>query len=412
MTAGTTPARIAIVGTGPAGIAAADALRAAGHDGEIVIVGEEAHAPYDRPPLSKQVLAGTWPLEKARLRTRDELAAAGTDLQLSTRAVSLDVEAHRLELDSGRSLPYDALLIASGVRARTLPAAQGLTGVHLLRGLDDALALRTALAGAQRVAVVGSGFLGAEVAAVCRTHGRDVTLIGSRALPMQEQVGDRIGAMIAEMHHDHGVHLELGVPAVSCTEADRHVTGVTLADGRTIPADLVVVAVGSEPAVDWLRGSAVPLTAADEDGAGGVRCDATGRAADDVWAIGDVAAWWEPGLRRHLRVEHRLTANEHALRSAQDILGLPVEHTPAVPYFWSDQFDLKLQSFGLPARQHRFEVVDGAVEDRRFVAVCADDADRIVGVVGAGMFKALRRWRQALAEGRTMEEAAAPALAP
>ncbi|GAA1856810.1 FAD-dependent oxidoreductase [Brevibacterium marinum] len=402
------PSRIVIVGAGPAGIAAADALRGAGHVGEILIVGEEAHSPYDRPPLSKQVLAGTWPTEKVRLRTPDELAATGTALRLSTRAVGLDVEAHRLELDSGQSVFYDALIIATGVRARRHPAAQGLRGVHRLRGLDDAVALRSELDGAQRVAVVGSGFLGAEVAAVCREHGKDVALIGSRALPMLEQVGDEIGAMLADLHRGHGVNLELGVAAAAFTETDRRVTGVALVDGRTVPADLVVVAVGAEPAVDWLSGSDVPLSGPDEVGAGGVRCNATGRAANDVWAVGDVAAWWDPGRRQHVRVEHRLTANDHALVSAQDILGRPAAHTTVIPYFWSDQYDLKVQSFGMLSRQHRFQVVEGAVEDRRFVAVCVDASGRVVGVIGAGMFKALRRWRNALVEGTTLEETAAP----
>lgn len=401
---GSSTSRIVIVGAGPAGIAAADALRRAGHVGEILIFGDESHPPYDRPPLSKQVLAGTWPLEKARLRTREELAATGTKLQLSTRAAALDVEAHRLELDSGQSVFYDALIIATGVRARRLPAAQGLRGVHLLRGLDDAVALRTELDGARQIAVFGSGFLGAEVAAVCREQGKDVTLIGSRQLPMQEQVGDEIGTMLADLHRSHGVHLELGVSAAAFTHADHHVTGVSLGDGRTVPADLVVVAIGSEPTVDWLEGSEVPLAAFDEDGAGGVRCDSTGRAAKDVWAIGDVAAWWDPDRRQHVRVEHRQTANEHALRSAQDILGRPAEYAPVVPYFWSDQYDLKIQSFGQLSRQHRFQVVDGSVEERRFVAVSTDPSGKVLGVIGAGMFKSLRRWRQALADGNTVDE--------
>ncbi|MDN6158271.1 MAG: NAD(P)/FAD-dependent oxidoreductase [Brevibacterium sp.] len=397
--------KVVIVGAGPAGIAAADALRAADHTGEILIFGEERHAPYDRPPLSKQILAGTWLPEKAQLRTSEQLAAADVTLHLSVRAASVDVEAHQVILESGEQVAYDALIIATGVTVRVLPFGHQLEGVHVMRTLDDALALRSHMETSQHLAVIGAGFLGAEVAAVARSLGREVTLIDPLELPMQNVVGDEVGSMIADLHRHHGVNLELGHGVASIEDNLGRATGVTLDDGRTVPADAALVAVGARPAVDWLHSSSVPLTAPKEPGAGGIRCDSSGRAADDVWAIGDVAAWWDPTLERHVRVEHRMTANEHARSCAHDILELAPTAAKSVPYFWSDQYDLKLRSFGLPSRQCSFHVVEGDLADRRFVAAYTDESDRIVGTIGAGMFKAMNWWRQQILDGQTLGEA-------
>lgn len=397
--------KVVIVGAGPAGVAAADALRAAGHDGEILIFGEERYAPYDRPPLSKQILAGTWLPEKAQLRTSEQLTATKVTLHLSARATSVDVEAHRLTLQSGEQVAYDALIIATGVTARKLPFGHQLEGVHVMRTLDDALALRSELEISQRLAVIGAGFLGAEVAAVARSLGTEVTMIDPLELPMQNVVGDEVGSMIADLHRHHGVNLELGHGVSSFEDRSGRVTGVTLDDGRTVAADAAFVAVGARPAVDWLHSGSIPLTAPNEPGAGGVRCDSSGRAADGVWAIGDVAAWWDPTLERHVRVEHRFTANEHARASAHDILELAPTTTKTVPYFWSDQYDLKLRSFGFPSRHCGFHVVEGDLEDRRFVAAYTDESDRIVAIIGAGMFKAMNWWRQQVLEARTLRDA-------
>lgn len=397
--------KVVIVGAGPAGIAAADALRAAGHTGVILIFGEERHAPYDRPPLSKQILAGTWLPEKAQLRTSEQFAVADVTLHLSVRAASVDVEAHQVTLESGEQVAYDALIVATGVTARELPFGHQLEGVHVMRTLDDSQALRSELETSQHLAVIGAGFLGAEVAAVARSLGKEVTLIDPLELPMQNVVGDEVGSMIADLHRHHGVNLELGHGVSSIEDRSGRATGVTLDDGRTVHADAALVAVGARPAVEWLRSSSVPLTAPKDYGAGGVRCDASGRATDDVWAIGDVAAWWDPILERHVRVEHRMTANEHARTCAHDILKLAPTATKTVPYFWSDQYDLKLRSFGLPSQQCSFQVVEGDLEGRRFVAAYTDESDRIVGTIGAGMFKAMNWWRQQILDGQTLDEA-------
>lgn len=397
--------KVVIVGAGPAGIAAADALRAQGHTGEILIFGEERHMPYDRPPLSKQILAGTWLPEKAELRTGELLADADVTLRLCTRVASADVAAHQLTLQSGEQIAYDALIIATGVTARELPFGHHLDGVHVMRTLDDALTLQTGLERAQRLAVIGAGFLGAEVAAVARGLGKEVTLIDPLELPMQNVVGDEIGSMIAELHRHHGVKLELGHGVSSIEDGMGQATGVTLDDGRTVSADAILVAVGARPAVDWLRSSSVPLTASNEPGAGGVRCDASGRATDDVWAIGDVAAWWDPTQERHVRVEHRQTANEHALSCVRDILELTPTSAKSVPYFWSDQYDLKLRSFGFPSRDSGFHVVEGNLEDHRFVAAYTDESGRIVGTIGSGMFKAMNWWRLQILDRRPLGDA-------
>lgn len=397
--------KVVIVGAGPAGIAAADALRAEGHAGEILVFGEERHAPYDRPPLSKQILAGTWLPEKAQLRSDEHLAAADVSLRLSVKVSSVDVDAHQVILESDEQVAYDALILASGVTARELPFGHQLEGVHVMRTLDDALALQTNLETSQHLAVIGAGFLGAEVAAVARTLGKEVTLIDPLELPMRNVVGDEVGSMIADLHRHHGVNLELGHGVSSIEDSIGRATGVTLDDGRKVSADTILVAVGARPAVDWLQSSSVPLTAPKEPGAGGVRCDSSGRATDDVWAIGDVAAWWDPTQERYVRVEHRQTANEHARSCARDILGLTPTSTKTVPYFWSDQYDIKLRSFGFPSRHAGFHVVEGALEDRKFVAVYTDESDRIVGIIGAGMFKAMNWWRQQVLDRRVLGDA-------
>ncbi len=399
--------RVVVVGAGAAGLATADALRAQGHAGEIVLLGDEPHAPYDRPPLSKQVLAGTWEPGRVQLRSAAELAEAGVDFRPGARAVALDTGGRSVSLADGTAVAYDELVVATGVAARRLPFGHDLAGVHVLRGLDEALALRGALTPDRRVVVVGAGFLGSEIAAAARELGARVALVDPLDRPLQTVLGDDLGAVVADLHAEHGVALHLGRGVASFGSRDGRVTSVVLDDRTVLDADLVVVAVGSVPAVDWLRSSGVPLAGpTPEEGAGGVRCDATGRAAAGVWAVGDVAAWWSGPEQRFVRVEHRLTATEHARTVARGVLGAPVPDAAAVPYFWSDQYDLTLRSFGLPSGRDELHVVEGSLAERRFVALYAR-AGRVTAVVGAGSAKAVRRWRSAVLERLTLDAALA-----
>lgn len=376
---------VVIVGASAAGLAAAEALRAEGFGGAITMVGEEPHAPYDRPPLSKQLMAGTWEAERLALRDQVALAALQAEWRLGTRAVALDAAARRVTLEGGESLGFDGMVIATGVRPRRLPGPMP-AGVQVLRGLEDALALREALRARPRVAVIGSGVLGAEFAATARGQGCEVTLIGNAPLPMIRQFGPVIGEIVAAKHRAAGVALRPSTEVVGI-EGDARVTGVRLAMGEVVPADLVLIAIGSVPAIDWLEGSGLEL-------GDGVICDAFCQAAPGIYAAGDVASWWHGGYGRRLRIEHRMNASEQGAAAARNLLGAGEEFRP-IPFLWSDQFDVKLQSYGLFPADGEIEIERDAAAPERFVAFCRQQG-RLVGALGWNAIKALRQARQRL----------------
>ena len=369
--------RVVIVGGSLAGIRAAEALRREGHDGEIVVVGAEARLPYDRPPLSKQVLAGT--MDPADLELPFD-AGADIEFRLSTRAGGLDLERRRVVLDPGGELPYDGLIIATGAHPRTLPGLPELAGVHLLRTLDDCLAIRQALRAEPRVAVVGAGFIGSEVAATCHGLGLDVTVIEALPVPLGRAVGETVGRRCGQLHVDHGVALRLGV-GVTGLVGGTGVEGVRLADDSVVPADLVVIGVGVAPATEWLAGSGVDLD-------NGVRCDqwcrvlSGGVPVPGVVAAGDVANGHSVSLGRPTRVEHWTNAVEQAEAAAATVIR-PGESPPfdPIPYFWSDQYSTKIQFVGEIDNDDRMQVLEGSLDDERFV-VGWTRQDRLVAALG------------------------------
>lgn len=375
---------VVIVGASAAGLATAEALRNKGYDGALTLVGDELHAPYDRPPLSKQILSGAWEPERVRLRDEETLAKLGANLRLGRRAAGLDLAERRLLLDRDDPVGFDALVIATGVTPRRLPG-DSLAGVHVLRTLDDALALRTHLLSGPKVVVVGAGFLGAEVTAVARTMGLDVSLVDPLPVPMIRQVGEQIGKLVGQMHGDHGVSVHLGVGVSQFAEAAGRVVAVELADGTKLDADAVVVAAGSTPATDWLTGSGLPL-------GNGVECDAHCRAAPGVYAAGDVASWDNPHFGRRMRIEHRLNATEQGMTVAANILGEERPFAP-VPYFWSDQYDARIQAYGIFPDGADITVVHGSLDDRKFVAAYGHEGT-VVGVLGWNSHRELRGLRQ------------------
>jgi NADPH-dependent 2,4-dienoyl-CoA reductase/sulfur reductase-like enzyme len=385
--------RIIVVGASAAGLAAAETLRREKYDGEITLVGAERHLPYDRPPLSKQILAGEWQPERLALRSDDRLASLRLDFRLGVPASGLDPAAREVRLADGTSLGYDSLVIATGVRPRRLPGE----GAHLLRTLDDALALRERIRAGTRLVVVGAGFLGAEVAAVARGLGASVTVVEPAPVPLAHAVGAEVGAVLAQAHVENGVDLRTGVGVTSVAR-----DGVALASGEFIAADEVLVAIGSSPNTEWLEGSGLTL----DDG---VVCDEYCAAAPGVYAAGDVARWPHPLFGVSMRIEHRTNATEQGMAAARNLLNpqSPKPFAP-VPYFWSDQYDMKIQAYGHLRGHEEIAVVEGELAQRRFLAIYRTGS-RVSGVLGVSVSpKSLRPWRQAIAAQAPWPSIAAP----
>ncbi|MEU9264520.1 FAD-dependent oxidoreductase [Streptomyces sp. NPDC048251] len=384
------PARVLVVGASASGLTTVETLRRKGYEGRITVLGDEPHAPYDRPPLSKQVLLGAWEPERAALRTQDVLSALDAEFVLGDPAVALDRASRGVRTASGRQLRADAIVIATGVRARRLPGSEDLAGVHVLRTLDDALALRAGLPAGTRLVVVGEGVLGSEIAATARTLGLDVTLTGPLSAPMALQVGPLVSGVLAGLHTERGVELRLGNGVVGLTADGGRVTGVRLATGEVLPADAVVVAIGATPATQWLADSGLELD-------NGVVCDSHCRAEEGIYAVGDVARWHHEGLGRLVRLENRTNATEQAMAVAGEILGADRPYTP-VPYFWTDQYDAKLQVHGFLPPDAEVDVVEGDLTARRFVARYRSEG-RVTGVLGWNMPKQARTRRQEIVDG-------------
>lgn len=379
------PAHVLVVGASASGLTTVEALRRKEYTGRITVLGAEPHAPYDRPPLSKQILSGAWEPGRAALRTEEVLATLDAEFMLGDPAVALDPATRTVRTESGRDLRADAIVIATGVRPRRLPGQDGLTGVHVLRTLDDALALRQDLLAGSRLVVVGEGVLGAEIAATARTLGLDVTLAGPLSGPLALQVGPLVSGLLAELHRERGVRLRLGNGVVGLTDDESRVSGVQLSTGEVLPADVVVVAIGASPATEWLADSGLPLD-------NGVVCDSRCRAAEGIYAVGDVARWQHEQFGQLIRLENRTNATEQAMAVAGAILGVDEPYLP-VPYFWTDQFDAKLQVHGFLPADAEVDVVEGDVAARRFVARYRSGG-RVTGVLGWNMPKQTRLRRQ------------------
>ncbi|MBN6042083.1 FAD-dependent oxidoreductase [Amycolatopsis sp. 195334CR] len=375
-----------MVGASVGGLTVAEALRHKGYTGSLRIVGEESHPPYDRPPLSKEVLTGTWPVERTHLRDEQRLAALDADWLLGRTAERLRPADHAVELDDGRVLTYDALVIATGLKPRRLPGQPHLAGVHTLRTLDETLALKRELQVAQRVSVVGAGVLGCEVAAAARTLGKAVTLIDPEPVPMLRTLGHELGGRVAELHRSRGVRLRTGTTVSRLVGENGRVTGIALPGGELVETELVVLALGSVPATGWLAGSGLTL----DDG---LRCDSTLRAADDVYAVGDVARWSDPATGTTHRLETRTNATEQALVVAANLLGGQRHHRP-VPYFWSDQYEIKIQVHGVLGPHARLRLLDH--DDSRFAAV-AEENGTTTAAIGWNHPRGVRTARRHLA---------------
>ena len=388
-----------MVGASLAGLRAVETLRQQGYDGRLVLVGAEPSLPYDRPPLSKQVLAGDWSPDQIVLRPADDYSSLALDMRLGRRATALDLDTRAVVLDDGERIGFDGLVIATGCRPRALPGTPDVAG-HPLAPDARRLARHPRRARRPRVVVVGAGFIGSEVAATCRMKGLDVTLLEALPVPLARALGDEMGAACAELHRDHGVDLRVGV-ALDGFDGDGRVERVRLSDGGTVDADVVVIGVGVAPETAWLEGSG--LVVGD-----GVVCDATCFAsAPGVVAAGDVARWHNPLFGIDMRVEHWTNAAEQGMAAACALLaGAGAEPFAPVPYFWSDQYDAKIQFVGMCAPDDEVRIVHGSVAERRFVALYGR-AGRLVGALALSRPRLLMAYRRLIADRASWEDALA-----
>ncbi|GAB2960092.1 FAD-dependent oxidoreductase [Amycolatopsis acidiphila] len=395
--------RLVVVGASLAGLRAAETARKAGFGGAITLVGAEEHLPYDRPPLSKAFLdrgadsAGACvPTFRPVETLRDEL---GVELVLGNPALALHPARKAVQVFD-REIRYDHAVIATGATARRLPATEGLRGVHTLRTLDDAVAVRAALDAGARTVVVGAGFIGSEVASGARKRGLEITVVEALPTPLVRAVGQAMGEVCASLHRRNGTDLRCGV-SVTEIQGDGRVERVVLSDGSTVEADLVVVGVGTEPATGWLEGSGLTLD-------NGIVCDETlFTGVEGVYAAGDVVRWRNPAFGRQMRLEHWTSAAEQGAAAVRNALE-PAAARPysTVPYFWSDWYDSRIQFVGLP-QADEVRVVEEHVPGRHRCVALYREGDRLTGALTIDGQSVIMKYRGLIMKNAGWDEALA-----
>lgn len=384
-----------IIGGGLAAVRTVEQLRkACPNSGEtlpITVVSAEPHPPYDRPPLSKDLLVDSGKgLSDVALKPAEFYADQAITLRLGVAAMSLDTAAQAVTLDDGSVLGYDELVIATGLVPKRIPSLPELAGIRVVRSIEDSLALREHAAAAGRAVIVGAGFIGCEVAAALRRLGVDVVLVEPQAAPLAGVLGERIGQLVARLHRSEGVDVRTGT-GVAEVRGETQVCEVVLTDGEVVAADLVVLGIGSRPATDWLVDSGITLD-------NGVVCDEVGRtSAPHVWALGDVASWRAHG--HQVRVEHWSNVADQARVLVPAMLGLSPPSLVTVPYFWSDQYDVKIQCLGEPKATDVVHVVED--DGRKFLAYYERDGV-LVAVVGGGMPGKVMKTRAKIVAGASI----------
>jgi NADPH-dependent 2,4-dienoyl-CoA reductase/sulfur reductase-like enzyme len=394
--------RVLIAGASVGGLSAARELRRSGFEGVIQLVDQEPEAPYRRPAVSKGVLTGENTPESVRTPWPEDLEL---EFLPGLRLLELDLEARCVTAEDASSsrvtLPFDGLVLATGSIARPSPFGSRLERVFTLRSLRDGIELREALLDAERLVIIGGGFIGLEVAASARHLGVPVTVLEAAAVPLAHALGSDLGTQIAQLHSDSGVEIACGASVASLDGAET-VESVSLADGTRLEADTVLVAVGSAPAVDWLQSSGLEIE-------NGVVCDSTCAAvgATDVVVLGDIANWHNPLYDRRMRVEHWTNAIEQGTYAARRLLGTHVaEGFSSAPYFWSDQFDAKIQSIGSTAGHDAARVLEQS-ETRTVVAY--GFGGRLLAVAGINGGAAVPRFRRLVEQGVPMDSLESPA---
>ncbi len=390
------PGRVLIVGASMGGLRAAEALRKAGYTGEVLVLGEERHMPYNRPPLSKEALA-TEP-DHATLAFRIPRAAKDVTWRIGQRVDAADLDAHTLTLAGGAVLGWDGLVVATGLRPRRLATPGPLDGRHVIRTLEDAIRLRAALTPGAKLVIVGAGFIGCEVAATARSLGVEVDVVAPEAVPMERPLRHDLGAVLQRRHEAHGVRFHLGVVPLQF-RGEHRVSSVLLSDGTEIPANVVVEAVGAMPNTEWLDGNGLDL----DDG---VMCDGQLRVEGrpDVVACGDIAKFPNSMFDDVPRRTEHWTMVTDTAKKAGHTLGAHLtassaEETPfmPVPSFWSDQYDLRIQSFGaVSLGGEDVRVLEGDLDGEVATGYHRDGS--LVGVVLIGLGGRQLAYRNRIAE--------------
>ena len=396
---------VVVVGGSLAGLRAVETLRTGGFDGNVTLIGDEPHLPYDRPPLSKRLLAGEWEPDRILLRKPDDMDSLDVTWRRGVAATGLDLDRRVVALGDGEEVSFDGLIVATGATARRLAGQEAHAHATVLRSLDDALDLRARLAiGGRRVVVIGAGFIGLEVAATATRLGNDVVVLEGGPAPLMRALGPEMGAAVAAVHADHGVEIRCGV------EVDDLASGAVLIDGGWHePADVVVVGIGVTPATGWLEGSGLELR-------DGLVCGADLNAGRPlVYGAGDVARWYNPLFQEEMRVEHWTNAAEQGALAASNLIseaaGQPRADYAPVPFFWSDQYDRRIQFLGRAAPGDDVVVVAGSIDERQFAALYGRDG-RLCGVLGVNMPRAVMPFRKHLLARIGFAEAIEIATAP
>jgi 3-phenylpropionate/trans-cinnamate dioxygenase ferredoxin reductase component len=379
----TTSSTFVIVGGGLAGAKAAEALRNNDFDGHVVLFAAEAHLPYERPPLSKEYLAGKKTLDDFTVLPSAWYRDHHIELQLGTSVSSIDPQGHRVALPDDSTVGYDKLLLATGSDPRRprIPGADG-RGVHYLRTIDDADALNSVLTEGSSLAIVGGGWIGLEVAASARNRGVDVTVVEAAELPLLAALGREAAEVFAALHRDHGVDLRLGATVEVITTTDGTATGLKLGDGSTIAADTVLIAVGAAPSIVLAQRAGLAM------GDGGVLVDSSLRTSDpDIFAVGDIAAAQHPLFGVRIRTEHWANALKQPAVAAAGMLDKPAEYTE-LPYFFTDQYDLGMEYVG-HAPDYERVLFRGDVAGREFVAFWLDRDNRVLAGMNVNIWDVL-----------------------
>jgi NADPH-dependent 2,4-dienoyl-CoA reductase/sulfur reductase-like enzyme len=380
---------VVVVGASLAGLRAVEALRTGGFEGSITVIGDEAHVPYDRPPLSKRLLSGDWEPDRIALRRPDDMGSLDATWRQGVAATGLNLATGEVRLADGEAVPFEGLIVATGSTPRKMPGQDEHPHVVTLRTLDDALDLRRRIAGGgRRVAVIGAGFIGLEVAATARKLGNEVIVLEGAEAPLMRGLGATMGAAVAEVHADHGVEIRCNV------QVEGFASSAVLIDGGWHePADVVVVGIGVVPATAWLETSGLSLR-------DGVLCTPSLNTGHPfVYAAGDIARWFNPLFGEEMRVEHWTNAAEQGALAASNLISEAagqtlVDYAP-VPFFWSEQYDRRIQFLGRAGPDDGVRVVAGSIEQRQFLAIYGR-GDRLSGVLGVNMPRAVMPFRKHL----------------